>query len=82
MEEAGILESSEHLIDYYTGSFLLKQDIVRIDKELGLVHFRSGISKPRNSLRSIRLIQLSGYPLAKSISSFLERLKSTGKCYM
>ena len=82
LEEGGVLENSEILMDYHTGGFLLKHDIVRIDKEQAMVHFRSGISKPRNSLRAVRLNQLNGYHLAQSITSFFERMKTTGKVFL
>lgn len=80
LQEAGAMgEQSDVLLDYHTGTFFLKQNIVRIDKAQGLVYFRNGISRPRQALHYLKLISLIGYPLARSINSFLERIKATAK---
>jgi hypothetical protein len=80
MQEAGVMgEQSEVLLDYHTGTFFLKQNIVRIDKTQGLVHFRNGVSRPRQALHYLKLTFLIGYPLARSINSFIERIKASCK---
>lgn len=80
LQEAGVMgEQSEVLLDCHTGTFFLKQNIVRIDKTQGLVHFRSGVSRPRQALHYLKLTSLIGYPLARSINSFIERIKASAK---
>ena len=74
-EPVTIISEAMFFLNYSQGRFLSKDDIVRVDKQKGVIYFRNGEYAELSSLKKIKLNNITGFELCSRLSNYLERIK-------
>ena len=70
-EQINMHNNQKMLLSLQKGRFYNKEDIVRVDKEKQLFHFRNGETLEIKHLKGISLKHYVGYPLTEKLYNFL-----------
>lgn len=73
--QAEDLSNTKMFLDYSSGMFYEKNNIVRVDKNKMEVYFRNGGIAKMSNLKGIKLKNMNGLELAKKINNTLMRIR-------